>query len=68
MAKRAGVETVRAWAWEIKELFRSDWTLCRWAEPSRKALIESHKPSPEARPVCVVMMRNREARMAAGGK
>lgn len=51
---------VIAWAWllpavEGKERFRYRDVLCMWAEPTRAKLVESGKPSPEARAVRVEM-------------
>jgi hypothetical protein len=45
-----------AWAWEIKN-GHGKWVLCHWAEPYRKALLMGEKPSPEARAVCVRLVR-----------
>jgi hypothetical protein len=59
MRKTKEPETILAWTWEIK--IDGEWQLCLWAMPSKEHLIdEGRKPSPEARPVCVRMVRNRE--------
>jgi hypothetical protein len=55
-------ETVLAWAWELKDP-TGKWLLCRWSAPSPAQLRgegrHTRKPSDEARPVCVRMVRNR---------
>jgi hypothetical protein len=59
--KKPAPESSLAWAWEIAD-GRGGWTLCCWAEPSMTQLLAKPKPSPEARPVCVRITRNSEAR------
>jgi hypothetical protein len=55
-------ETVLAWAWEIE--IDGEWKLYSWAEPSMRQLLSNDRPpSPEARVVCVRMIR--EAEIAA---
>jgi hypothetical protein len=57
------VEAVIVWAWEIRnEGSTGAWSLCHWAEPYRNVLLAGQKPSPEARPVKVVMMRHERAK------
>ena len=54
-----------AWAWEILDQ-RGRWVLCHWAEPYRRVLLKKAeiegKPSLEARPVCVRLVRNSKTR------
>jgi hypothetical protein len=50
-------ETVTAWTWEMKDP-NGDWRLCLWAEPFKAVLLNTEKPVPDARPVCVRMIRN----------
>lgn len=45
-----------AYAWEIQNR-NGSWALCWWAEPTRKQLVARSKPSPEARPVRVKLVR-----------
>lgn len=52
----------RAWAWEIN--FGKGWVLCHWAEPSKEKLLNGQKPSPDARAVCVRLVRNTPNRSA----
>ena len=47
------MKPVKAWAWKIRDWPSEEWVLCRWAEPERKMLLVSDKPSPEARIVRV---------------
>lgn len=56
MAKRKNVEAVRAFAWE----FNDPPVLCCWAEPDIERLVEKSEPSPEAKPVSVRIIRERD--------
>lgn len=58
MKDKKKVETVRVWAWEIKT--DNGWRLCLWSHPSKAVLLNNQKPSPEARPICVSMVRNKD--------
>lgn len=49
-----------AWVWQLE-----DGALCFWAEPTRKALVDSGKPSPGAKPICVRLVPNVEYRKFA---
>ena len=54
------IEVVEMWAWEIQGLRAGKWVLCHWARGSKDGLLEETKPTPEARPVRVRVMRNRD--------
>jgi len=54
------IEVVEMWAWEIWDLDAGGWALCHWARGSKDGLLEETKPSPEARPRRVRVMRNRD--------
>ena len=47
---------VRAWVWEC------DFGLCYWAQPDREQLERGRKPSPEAKPVLVRLVKETELR------
>jgi len=50
------LNSVTMWTWAIKTHNGERWELCRWAEPTKKRLLESEvKPSPEAQPVRVLV-------------
>ena len=59
MSKRKRLPGVRAWAWEC------DFGLCAWADPDKASLMHYDKPSPEAKPVLVRLVRERELRRLA---
>lgn len=46
-----------AWAWKPNE---KDEELAWWAQPEKNILLKDHKPSPEARPVSVIIMARAE--------
>jgi hypothetical protein len=46
----------RGWTWEI--LIGNTWELCYLVALTKAQLLAEEKPSPEARPVCVYIMRN----------
>lgn len=56
-------DSPRSWAWEIN--FAGKWQLCHWTKPSKADLLKERKPSPEARPVCVRLVRNSEMNRGA---
>ena len=62
-AKRK-VEAVPAYAWE----FSDPPVLCSWAQPERYHLERDAKPSPEARPVRVRIMREADYLRLLKGK
>ena len=47
----------RAWAWAIQN-DKGRWMLCNWAHPTKQALEDDGKPSPEARKVWVKLTAN----------
>lgn len=48
------MKPVPAWAWAIDDGGKPE--LCHWAEPSKELLLRQSKPSPEAKPVKVLIM------------
>jgi len=48
------------WAWEISD--GKDWVLCHYAEPTKIDLERDGKPSPEARPVSVRIVKKLKKR------
>ena len=60
MTKIKQPEAIKGWAWELYDSGR--WMLCSWCVPNRETLIAEGKPSPEARPVCVRLIRNKDYR------
>lgn len=40
----------KAWAWLC------DFGICSWAYPTKEKLLEENKPSPEAKPIHIVML------------
>jgi len=53
-------KTGRAWAWEIAGEIGKE--LCFWAEVSKEQLIRRSKPSPEAKPVLVRLIKESDYR------
>ena len=52
----------RAWAWAIREGNGKRWLICNWAHPTKEALDEDEKPSPEARKVWVKIVPANDGR------
>ena len=42
----------RGWAWEFEG------QLCNWVEPTKKQLLKRSKPTPEAKPAYVRIIKN----------
>ncbi len=42
------------WAWCFNG------SLCRWAEPTKEQLLKTQKPTPEAKPVPVIIIRKKD--------
>ncbi len=53
--KSPGIHAASAYAWELE-----DGSLCKWAENSRSALLNSGVPDPDARMVSVRLVRARD--------
>jgi hypothetical protein len=49
------VKRSSGWAWAVHD-GPTGWQLVHWAEPTKEQLLRSSKPSPEARPVRVVII------------
>ncbi|MCM3901041.1 MAG: hypothetical protein ND866_04985 [Pyrinomonadaceae bacterium] len=63
MAKAGKLKVGRGWAWEC------DFGLCHWAEATRDHLVGSpDKPSPEAKPVAVVLVKRSDWLSLVGKK
>jgi hypothetical protein len=46
--------TASAWTWAIQGC-NGKWMLCLWSVPSRSELLKEGKPSPEAKPIHVII-------------
>lgn len=49
-------KTGRGWAWQLEE------GLCHWVEPTKERLTRKDKPSPEAKPVFVRIVKEADYR------
>ncbi len=56
------IETIKMWAWEIKQPPNDKWVLCRWGltERTRGLLLAGEKPGHNSRAVRVRLIREKD--------